>query len=109
MSSAWRCVRLRLARVAAVAWVECLHLVRDRATMALVITVPAVQLLLFGYAVNLDPREVPVAIARERASPGDSLRRAVDSTGYFSIVADGLGPGAAERAVVEGRALVGIE
>ena len=109
MALAWARVRFRLARVAAVARVELLHLVRDRTTMALLVTVPAIQLLLFGYAVNLDPRSVPIAIAREHAGAEDPLRRAVDSTGYFSIVADGLGPGGAERAVVEGKALVGIE
>jgi len=109
MSSAWSRIRQRPMRVLAVARIELLHLVRDRTTIALVVTVPAIQLLLFGYAVNLDPRAVPVAIAREHANPADPLRRAIDGTGYFSIVADGLGPGAAEQMVLEGKALVGIE
>jgi ABC-2 type transport system permease protein len=109
-TAAWGCrARRRLARVLAVARVEMLHLVRDRATIALVVTVPAVQVLLFGYAVNLDPRAIPVAIAREHADPDDRLRRAITGTGYFSVLADGLEPGAAARMVAEGRALVGIE
>src|SRR5262245_6514875 len=109
MASAWRRGRFRMARVLAVARVELLHLVRDRTSIALVVTIPAIQLLLFGYAVNLGPRAVPIAIAREHASADDRLRRAIDGTGYFSVVADGLGPGAAERSVLDGRALVGIE
>jgi ABC-2 type transport system permease protein len=105
----WRRTRRRLARVAAVARVECLHLVRDRTTVALVVTVPAIQVALFGYAVNLDPRAVPIAIARDRADPADPLRRTIEGTGYFSVRADGLEPGGAERMVADGRALVGIE
>jgi ABC-2 type transport system permease protein len=99
----------RLARIAAVARVELLHLLRDRTTIALVVTLPAVQVALFGYAVNLDPRPITVAIARDGADPTDPVRRAIESTGYFSVLADGLEPGAAERMVAEGRALVGLE
>src|SRR5262245_52485157 len=104
----WR-MRERIMRILAVARVELLHLVRDRASIALVATVPAIQLVLFGYAVNLDPRAVPVAVAGNRGDPADPLLRAINSTGYFSIVADGLTPGAAERMVRDGKALVGIE
>ena len=109
VSVPWRRVRRRVARVLAVARIECLHLIRDRTTIALVFTVPAIQLVLFGYAVNLDPKAIPLAIARNHGHPIDQLRRTVEETGYFSILADRLEPGAAERMVVEGRALVGIE
>src|SRR5262245_19009019 len=71
----WR-MRERIMRILAVARVELLHLVRDRATIALVATVPAIQLVLFGYAVNLDPRAVPVAVAGNRGDPADPLLRA---------------------------------
>jgi ABC-2 type transport system permease protein len=95
--------------MAAVARIELLHLLRDRMTIALLVTVPAVQLLLFGHTVNLDPRGIPLAIARAAADPADALRGAIDGTGYFVVRGDGLAPGTAERWVAEGRALVGIE
>lgn len=98
-----------LRRAAAVARVEILHVLRDRATLALVVTVPAMQVLLFGYAVNLDPRGLPLAIARDSAAEGDRLRRLVDGTGYFTVIADGLPPGGAVERVTDGRALVAIE
>lgn len=101
--------RHRVARILAVARIETLHLTRDRTTISLILVVPAIQLVLFGYAVNLDPKAIPLAIARNHGHPIDQLRRTVEETGYFSILADRLEPGAAERMVVEGRALVGIE
>ena len=59
----------RLARILAVARIECLQLIRDRTSLALIFTVPAVQIVLFGYAINLNPKNVPIAIARPSNSP----------------------------------------
>jgi ABC-2 type transport system permease protein len=105
----WCRVRHRVARIVAVARIETLHLTRDRTTISLLLVVPAIQLVLFGYAVNFDPKHVPIAIAREADGAMDRLHRIIEETGYFSILADGLAPGAAERTVTDGRALVGIE
>ena len=109
VSGPWRRIRHRVARILAVARIETLHLTRDRTTISLILVVPAIQLVLFGYAVNLDPKDVPIAIAREYDGAVDRLHRTIAETGYFSILADGLEAGAAERMVAEGRALVGIE
>src|SRR5262249_61186342 len=109
VSVPWRRIRHRVACMLAVAHIEFLHLIRDRTTIALVVTVPAIQIALFGYAVNLNPKAIPMAIARDHGGPVDQLHRAIEGTGYFSILADGLEPGAAERLVTEGRVLVGIE
>jgi len=108
-SGPWRRIRHRVARILAVARIETLHLTRDRTTISLILVVPAIQLVLFGYAVNLDPKDVPIAIAREYDGAVDRLHRTIAETGYFSILADGLEAGRAERMVAEGRALVGIE
>jgi ABC-2 type transport system permease protein len=102
-------MRRRVARMLAVARIETLHLTHDHTTISLIALVPAIQLVLFGYGVNLDPKHIPIAIARDDASPVDRLRRTIEGTGYFSILADGLERGAAERMVREGEALVGIE
>lgn len=102
-------MRGRLRRMRAVARIEALHVAHDRSSLALVLSVPALQLLLFGYAVNLDPRGIPLAIARANASEGDRIRRAIDASNYFRVVADGLAPGAAAERVRAGEALLGIE
>ena len=105
----WLHVSRRLARIVAVARLELLHLLRDRTTIALITTLPAIQILLFGYAVNLDPRGIRIAIAGDASATVDDVRRTVASTGYFVVVADHLAPGAAARMVADGRALVGLE
>jgi len=96
-----RALRLRLRRWLAVTRLETLHLIHDPPTLALIVLVPAVQILLFGYAVNLDPRNVPIVIAREEAAPEGALRRAIADTGYFRVLADGLAPGEAARMVTQ--------
>ncbi len=105
----WPATERRLARVLAIARIETLRLVRDRVAISLIAMVPAVQIVLFGYAVNLDPKNVPIAIA---GGDGASMGRAVQiigETGYFDIIAEGLPPGSAARMVAAGRTLVGIE
>jgi ABC-2 type transport system permease protein len=93
----------------AVARIETLRLTRDRVAISLIALVPAVQIVLFGYAVNLDPKNVPIAIAGVDASSVERTARVVGETGYFKIVGNDLLSGAAERMVVAGQALVGIE
>ena len=105
VSVRWR----RIARVLAVARVEILHLIHDRTTISLILLVPAIQIVLFGYAVNLDPRHVPIAIAGDHGRAANQVDRVIGETGYFTILADGLKPGAAEQMVIQGKALVGIE
>jgi ABC-2 type transport system permease protein len=100
-----------IARMIAVARVEILHLIHDRMTISLVLLVPAVQIMLFGYAVNLNPKNVPLAIAGDgdRGRLAQQVRRTIQNTGYFTILSDGLERGDARRMVAEGKVLVGIE
>ena len=111
MSRASNSVR-RLGRIAAVARVEVLRLLHDRTSLSLILVVPALQMLLFGYAVNLNPHHITLAIARERpvGKPSDDwLGRGIATSGYFRIVGDGLGSGEAAHRVTDGAALLGIE
>jgi ABC-2 type transport system permease protein len=59
--------------VAAVATKEFRQLVRDRLTLGFIIGIPSLQLMLFGYAINLDVRHVPSAIL-DRAGTALSRR-----------------------------------
>jgi ABC-2 type transport system permease protein len=105
----WRAAERRLRRMTAVARIETLRLLRDRVAISLIALVPAVQIVLFGYAINLDPKDVPIAIAGSDGSLVERAARIVGETGYFKIIGEGLSSGAAERMVAAGRALVGIE
>src|SRR5258708_4952355 len=82
---------------------------RDRVAISLIALAPAVQIVLFGYAVNLDPKNVPIAIAGSDGASVERAARIVGEVGYFTIIGEGLPSGAAERTVVAGQALVGIE
>ena len=99
----------RWRRWRAVARIEILHMLHDRPTLSIVIVVPALQILLFGYAVHLEPRDVGIAIAREHAEPEGPLVHAIAETGQFRILADGLPPGEAAHKVAQHQALVGVE
>lgn len=108
-SNVWPALRSRAARMLAVARIECLQLVRDRTTLSLILTVPAIQIILFGYAINLNPTHIPIAIARSSDAQENQLLGRLEESDYFTIVADRLAPGAAERMVAAGQALIGIE
>jgi ABC-2 type transport system permease protein len=103
------CFSHRLRRWRAIARIELLYLFHDRPTLAIIVVVPALQILLFGYAVRLEPREVTIAIARDRAEPRSALVHAIADTGVFRILADGLASGEAARMVEHRRAMVAIE
>ena len=105
LSPLWGHIR----RMLAVAHVELLHLVWDPTTVSLILLVPAIQIVLFGYAINLDPKHVSIAIAGDQNRRVEKIRSTIEHTGYFMIVADGLPSGAARRMVAQGKALVGIE
>ena len=87
----------RLRRIMAVARIETLRLVRDRVAISLIALVPAVQIVLFGYAVNLDPKNVPIAISGSDGSFVERAARIVGETGYFRIMGKALPSGSAER------------
>ena len=104
-----RAAERRLRRMMAIARIETLRLTRDRVAISLIALVPAVQIVLFGYAVNLDPKDVPIAIAGSDDPSVECATRIVEETGYFRIVGNDLPSGAAERMVVAGQALGGVE
>lgn len=60
---------------------------RDRLTFAMIVSIPIVQLVLFGFAINPDPKNLPAAVLSQDASPlTRSLLRALENSGYFRIV-----------------------
>jgi ABC-2 type transport system permease protein len=76
------------SRVFAVMAKEFAQLTRDRITYAMILVLPIVQLLLFGYAINNQPRHLPTAVlARENSVFARSVLGAVQRSAYFDIVA----------------------
>jgi ABC-2 type transport system permease protein len=93
-------------RIASVSYVECLQVLRDRAAISMILVVPMIQVLLFGYAVRALPKDVPIAISR---TADDSSQISHLNTGPFRTVADRLPAGKAETLARRGDCLIGIE
>jgi ABC-2 type transport system permease protein len=77
---------LSLSRTLAVLAKEFTQLIRDRLTYAMILGIPIVQLLLFGYAINNDPKNLPTAVlVQDQGTFARSVLGALDRSEYFSI------------------------
>jgi ABC-2 type transport system permease protein len=75
-----------LERMGAVLIKEFIQLTRDRITYALILAVPVIQMLLFGYAINTDPRHLPTAIlVQENSVFARSVVSGIANSSYFDI------------------------
>jgi ABC-2 type transport system permease protein len=73
-------------RTSAMVLKEFLQLRRDRITFATMITIPLLQLVLFGYAINTTPRDLPTAVLLQESSDvGRSILAALQNTKYFKV------------------------
>jgi ABC-2 type transport system permease protein len=96
-------------RIAAVARVELLRLLRSRTTFTLLVLVPALQIMLFGYAIRPNAASVSVAVAAPTSANAADAARALRRLPGLTIIAGPSTPGAADKAVRDGRALIGVE
>jgi ABC-2 type transport system permease protein len=93
---------LSLERIGAVLRKEFIQLRRDRLTFAMLIGVPIMQLVLFGYAINSDPKHLPTAVVALDQSPiVRTIVRAAQNTDYFHIIEVGS-ESEAERLIARG-------
>lgn len=76
---------------------------RDRLTFAMMIGVPVMQLVLFGFAINMDPKGLPAAVVAGESTPFTrSLVRALENSGYFRIVAQPATVDEADKLLLRG-------
>jgi len=91
------------ARILAVLIKEFIQLTRDRLTYAMILVMPIVQLMLFGYAINNDPRDLPTAVLVQDQGPmARSTLSALVNSGYFEIVRTATSPAELDEAVARG-------
>ncbi|WP_035895431.1 ABC transporter permease [Legionella oakridgensis] len=82
------------SRLLAVIIKEFIQMRRDKATFAMIVGIPLIQLILFGYAINLNPRHLPTAIVGDDHS--DMSRRilkSMENSTYFQFI----NPSSSER------------
>src|ERR1700752_4053474 len=75
------------ARFVAIVRKEFIQMRRDRLTFAMMFVMPILQLVLFGFAINSDPKNLPVAVLASDNSPfARRFVHALENSGYFKIV-----------------------
>jgi len=77
---------LSLMRIYAIMAKEFTQLTRDRITYAMILVMPLMQLLLFGYAINTDPRHMPAAVmAYDHGPLADAVVATLERTTYVDV------------------------
>ena len=90
-------------------WKEFLQLRRDRLTFALMTGVPAIQLVLFGYAIQTDVRRLPTVVVDEsRTSESRALVQVLENTDNFRVITQVPDRHAAQRWIERGAARVAL-
>jgi ABC-2 type transport system permease protein len=65
---------------------EFIQFKRDRVSFAMIIMIPLVQLMLFGYAINTNPRNLPTAVLMQESTDlSRSILAALENTKYFRV------------------------
>ena len=92
-------------RVVAVFIKEFKQLTRDRITYAMMLAIPVIQLTLFGYAINTEPRHLPTAVLiQEDSRYARSIVAALKNSLYFDFVAQARSPAELDRLLRTGEA-----
>jgi ABC-2 type transport system permease protein len=76
-----------LARIWAVFLKEAVQMRRDRLTFAMMFGIPIIQLILFGYAINMNPKHLPAALLVEEQTPiVRTLVQSLRTSEYYNFV-----------------------
>ena len=83
---------------------------RDRITFAMMVGIPMVQLILFGYAINSNPKHLPTAVYTADNSPfSRTIVWALRNSSYFDIVSEPKNEADIQRLLAEGRIQFAVE
>lgn len=105
----FRGIPVALPRMIALMRIELLRLLIDRTSLGLILMVPAVQLVLFGYGIELTPKNIPIAIAPTCAQHSALVGASVANAGSFRLILEAPALQHASDYVTSGRALVSID
>ncbi|MCC3246562.1 ABC transporter permease [Methylocystis sp. WRRC1] len=84
---------------------EFIQLRRDRPTFAMIVGIPLIQLMLFGFAINTDPKHLPTALLTSDDSPiTRALVGALRATDYLNIKYEAKGEADADRLILSNKA-----
>ena len=84
---------------------EFIQLKRDRLTFGMIVGIPVIQLTLFGYAINSDPKHLPTALlVAEQSEFSRSILSSMRNSDYFEFVGEAADEADARRMLATGRA-----
>ena len=88
---------------------EFIQMRRDRVTFGIMVALPVVQLIIFGFAINTEVKHLPTLVLdRSRSAESREMRDAFVATGYFHVLRDVERFSDIEEALQSGTASVGI-
>ena len=100
---------LSAVRIWAVLVKEFKQLTRDRLTYAMILVLPIVQLTLFGYAINTEPRHLPTAVlVQEDSVLARSTLAAMKNSGFFEIERTARSPAELDALIRRGEVQFGV-
>jgi len=89
---------------------EFIQLRRDRVSFAMIVMIPVMQLLLFGYAINTTPRNLPTAVLlQEDSDLARSILKALENTSYFHFTREVHDVAEFDDLLTSGKVLFGVE
>lgn len=96
-------------RIWAITQKEFIHTLRDRSTLALLLTLPLLQLFLFGFAIDMNITHIPTAVADQSLdSASRAFVAALQNSGYFDVVLYVNGEAEATRVIDAGTVQVAV-
>ena len=97
-------IRFSVRRTFAIFLKELIQMRRDRLTLAMMVGVPIIQLVLFGFAINTDPRNLPAYVKVEEDSRfARAVVAGLQNSGYYRIDGVVRGDREGERLLLDGR------
>jgi ABC-2 type transport system permease protein len=89
---------------------EFIQLRRDRVSFAMIVMIPIMQILLFGYAINTTPRDLPTAVLlQEHSDLSRSILAALQNTRYFRVTQLPANEAELDRMFASGQVLFGVQ
>jgi len=89
---------------------EFIQLRRDRVSFAMIVMIPVMQLLLFGFAINATPRNLPTAVLlQEDSDLARSILKALENTAYFHFTREVHDVAEFDNLLLSGKVLFGVE
>ena len=101
MSGGW----FSLSRWLGIVGKEFIQLKRDRLTFGMIVGIPVIQLVLFGFAINTDPKHLPTAaLIADRSEFSRSILAGLRNSDYFAFIGEAADEQEADRMLATGKA-----